>query len=138
MTKTGLYDFISRQRLAVISSIGPDGWPQSALIGIAVTPDLEIVFDTVERSRKHQNLVLSPACSLVIGWDKEITLQYEGTARKYQPDEEGPWKETYFQSWPDGRERMTWPGLVYFVISPKWVRYSDFNQRPPEIVEFVF
>ena len=28
--------------------------------------------------------------------------------------------------------------IVYFVVRPKWVRYSDFDQRPPLIREFTF
>ena len=129
---------MASQRLAVVSSTGPDGPPQSAVVGIAVTPELEIVFDTLTASRKCQNLLLRHACSLVLGWDNERTVQYEGVAEDYGKQEEGPWKEIYFQVWPDGRERLSWPGLVYFVISPKWIRYSDFNKHPPEIVEFTF
>jgi hypothetical protein len=29
--------------------------PQSALVGIAITPELEIIFDLVEKSRKFAN-----------------------------------------------------------------------------------
>jgi pyridoxine/pyridoxamine 5'-phosphate oxidase len=138
VTKEGVYRFISGQKLAVVSSIGSDGTPQSAVIGIGVTPELDIVFDTLNPSRKAQNLVARPTCSLVVGWDDEITVQYEGLAAQHLVNDEGNWKEAYFRSWPDGRERMSWPGLVYFVVSPKWIRYSDFNRRPPEIAEFTF
>ena len=65
-------------------------------------------------------------------------MQYEGLAEDYMKHEEGPWKDVYFQVWPDGRERLSWPGLIYFVVSPKWIRYSDFNERAPEMVEFTF
>jgi len=43
-----------RSFLKHVSTIGLEGSPQHTLIGIAVTPELEIVFDTVERSRKSQ------------------------------------------------------------------------------------
>jgi hypothetical protein len=45
-------------------------------------------------------------------------------------------KELYFSRFPDGRERQSWPGLVYVLARPTWIRYSDFNRIPPEIVEF--
>jgi pyridoxine/pyridoxamine 5'-phosphate oxidase len=138
VTKEGVYRFVSSQKLAVISSIGPDGVPQSAVIGIAVTPEMDIVFDTLDQSRKARNLVARPNCSLVIGWDHEVTVQYEGLATQHQVHEEGAWKEIYFAAWPECREHMLWPGLTYFVVSPRWLRYSDYNQRPPEIVEFTF
>jgi len=31
---------------------------------------------------------------------------------------------------------MIWPGIVYFVVRPVWIRYSDFDQNPPLIREF--
>ena len=34
--------------------------------------------------------------------------------------------------------RMAWPGIAYFVVQPRWIRYSDFDQRPPLIVEMTF
>jgi hypothetical protein len=33
---------------------------------------------------------------------------------------------------------MSWPGIVYFVVRPAWIRYSDFDQDPPLIREFSF
>lgn len=44
----------------------------------------------------------------------------------------------YFKAWPDGPTRMNWPGIVYFVVRPQWIRYSDFDQDPPLIREFQF
>lgn len=138
MTKEAVHRFIARQKLAVVSSEGPEGMPQSAVVGIAVTPGLDLVFDTLLPSRKARNLISRPACSLVIGWDNEITVQYEGFAQQHFAHEEGLWKESYFAAWPECREHMHWPDITYFVISPKWLRYSDYNQRPPEIAEFTF
>ena len=55
MDKQQLLDFIATNRLGVLSTIGPKGEPQSALVGMAVTPEFEIVFDTVKKSRKFAN-----------------------------------------------------------------------------------
>ena len=49
-----------------------------------MTPELEIIFDTVKSSRKFQNLISNSGCSFVFGWAGEITVQYEGQAN--QPD----------------------------------------------------
>jgi pyridoxine/pyridoxamine 5'-phosphate oxidase len=138
MTKEEVFHFLRSNKLAVISSLGPGGAPQSALVGIGVTPDLSLVFDTLKTSRKARNLALHPACSLVLGWAAEVTVQLEGVATGYPVEAEGPWKEAYFEAWPDGRDRLSWPGLTYFVVSPLWLRYSDFGQNPPVIVEFSF
>ena len=83
MTKALVHGFIDSQRLAVLSSISAvDGKPQSALVGIAVTPNFEIVFDTLQSSRKYRNLIQNPAVSFVIGCAGEITVQFEGAARE--------------------------------------------------------
>jgi pyridoxine/pyridoxamine 5'-phosphate oxidase len=123
-------------KLGVLGTIGPTGAPQSALVGIATTPLLEIVFDTVRSSRKYTNLVARPACSFVVGWTGEQTIQYEGAAEELRPPELERYQQIYFQAWPDGPERMKWPGIVYFVVRPVWIRYSDFDQNPPLICEF--
>jgi pyridoxine/pyridoxamine 5'-phosphate oxidase len=136
MTEAGVYEFIATRKLAVVSSVGPDGAPQSALVGFALTPDREIVFDTLEHSRKGCNLIREPQCSLVICCSGEVTVQIEGFAAQHRVDEEGGWKQAYFRAWPDGPARLNWPGLTYFLVSPTWIRYSDFGQSPPEIVEF--
>ncbi len=130
-----LHAFLSQYRYGVISSIGPDGTPQSALVGIAVTPELEVIFDTLSSTRKYANLTAEPRCSLVIGWGGERTAQFEGTAILPKGEELRRYQEAYFAVWPDGRDRLNWPGLVHFVVRPRWIRYSDFDQSPPVILE---
>lgn len=49
-----------------------------------MTPELEIIFDTVKSSRKFQNLMSNSISSFVVGWTGEITVQYEG--EPHQPD----------------------------------------------------
>ena len=138
MDRAAIFQFLSQRRYAVISSLSKNGVPQSALIGIAVSPNLEIIFDTVKSSRKYPNLITNPRCSLVIGWENEQTLQYEGIATEPTGDELAHYQKIYFATWPDGPARLSWPGLVHLVVRPTWLRYSDFNQSPPQISELTF
>jgi hypothetical protein len=140
MTEAELYAFLAKSKLGVLGTIGNAGAPQAALMGIAVTPQLEIIFDTVKSSRKYPNLIAHPACSFVIsGWGAgEQTVQYEGAAEELKAPELEKYQATYFKAWPDGPARMSWPGIVYFVVRPTWIRYSDFDQNPPLIREFSF
>lgn len=137
MTEADLYAFAGCHRLGVLATSGENA-PESALMGLAVTPQLEIVFDTVRTSRKYPNLIARPACSFVIGWSGEQTMQYEGNAEELNPPSLAQYQDVYFRIWPDGRSRMNWPGIVYFVVRPSWIRYSDFGQSPPLIREFSF
>jgi len=114
------------------------GEPQSALVGFGVTPEFEIIFDTVSSSRKFENLARDPRAAFVIGWEGEETVQFEGVARQISSTELGPYHEIYFRAFPEGPARLKWKGITYYVVAPKWIRYSDFNQSPPEIKEFNF
>jgi pyridoxine/pyridoxamine 5'-phosphate oxidase len=134
MSPQELADFIGACDLAVIGYLSPEGTPQGAVVAIAVTPGLEIVFDTVNSSRKYRNLKARPQCSVTM-WIGEVTVQYEGIAEETALDH---YKEAYFKKLPDGRDRLSWPGISYFVVRPKWIRYTDFNTRPPRIEGFSF
>ena len=134
MTKEFLYNFIKQHKLAVVSTLSKENKPEAALVGFAVSGDLEIVFDTVKTSRKYPNFLQNPLVAVVIGWDNETTVQYEGVATELTGSEAGHYKEIYFEVYPDGRERaVTWPHIVHFKITPKWIRYSNFND--PVVVE---
>ena len=138
MDRAAIYSFMTQFRYGVISSTSSNGRPQSALVGIAVTQDLEIVFDTVKSSRKYPNLIERPTCSFVVGWGGEQTVQFEGVAIEPEGTELERVQEAYFAVWRDGPERILWPDIAYFVVKPRWIRFSDFDQIPPLIVEMSF
>ena len=138
MTTEFLYDFISRHRYLVLSTVTLHNLPEAAIVGFAATEDLKIIFDTVTTSRKYQNLLNNPYIALVIGWDNYQTLQYEGIAKIPTEDELDDLLEVYFKAFPDGKQRKdNWKDITYFCIHPKWIRYSDFND-PPMIEEKLF
>ena len=137
MTTEFVYNFISKNKYAVLSTVTKDGVPEAALVGFAISEDLQIVFDTVSTSRKYQNLIINPAIAFVIGWENEQTMQYEGVAKIPGEIELNKLLEIYFKVFPDGRERKeTWKNIAYFSVDPKWIRYSDFNNQ--QIEEFNF
>lgn len=139
MTTAEVLDFLRANRLAVQASRGVGETIQAALVGFAVTDAFEIVFDTLDTTRKMTNLRVSPQVALVIGgWSPgdERTVQYEGIADQPTGNELERLKRVYFAAWPDGPSRARWPGLVYVRVRPTWIRYSDFNQTPPVVVEF--
>ena len=135
MDKDNLHTVMAEHRYGVVSSISATGTPQSALVGIAVTDQLEIVFDTLRSTRKYGNLIARPACSVVLGFPGEKTIQLQGNAMEPDGAERTRYQEAYFLTWPDGRDRTGWPGMTYLVVRPTWIRFSDFDQRPPLIEE---
>ena len=135
MTRTELVAFLRRYRLAVQASVAPDGSPQAAVVGFAVSDTLEIVFDTTEETRKARNLRADPRIALVIGWDDERTAQIEGLADFPVGAELERIRACYFAAHPDGRARLAWPGITHVRVRPSWVRYSDFTRDPSLVVE---
>lgn len=139
MTARDLLGFVRGYRLAVQASVAASNVPQAAVVGFAVTDRFEIVFDTLEATRKAQNLRLNDKAALVIGGVRdgdERTAQIEGIADEPSGPELERLREAYYRVYPDGPSRLSWPGLIYVRVRPTWARYSDFNHDPPTIVEF--
>jgi general stress protein 26 len=134
-----LLSFMREHPFAVQASVSSAGAPQAALVGIAVSDDLEVLFDADAGSRKVENLRQNPRIALVLGGTKtgdERTLQYDGVADEPQGEELERLQAAYFEVFPAGRERQTWPGITYIRARPTWIRYTDFNVDPPLAVEF--
>jgi hypothetical protein len=136
LTPTELLSYMRAQPWAIEASVTPQGAPQAAVIGVAVTDRWELLFDTVIQSRKHQNLLKNPRVAFVIGWEHERTVQYEGIAEIPTEAELPDVRAYYFDRFLDGPTRQTWPGLVYWRVRPTWVRYSNLNVNPTIIQEW--
>ena len=125
-----VFDIVRSKRLMVVSTVDSAGRPEAALMGFACTPQNEFVFDTLSTARKSINLASSPAIALVIGWDDNISVQIEGDARRPVGEDLAAAKAAYFRQWPDGRDRENWPNIAYFVVRPRWIRYSNYTGAP--------
>jgi hypothetical protein len=139
MTAKDLLEFLRQHRLAVEASVSSGGGAQAAVVGFAVTDRFEIVFDTLVSTRKAANLRQNPKLALVIGGlvaGDERTAQYEGVADEPSGAELARLTEAYYAAYPDGPSRLSWPGLIYVRVRPTWIRYSNYNVAPPQIVEF--
>ena len=130
MTLEEVFDIVRRKRFAVVSTVHDSGAPEAALVGFALTPENEIVFDTLSTDRKAVNLAQRPAAALVVGWDDNISIQIEGDARRPANQDLASAKAAYFREWPDGRARENWPNIAYFVVRPRWIRYSCYAGAP--------
>jgi general stress protein 26 len=137
--KEGVLRFLRAHRLAVQATASPQGAPQAAVVGYAVTERLELIFDTLASTRKARNIRENSRVAFVIGGLRkadERTVQYEGIADEPCGEELERLKTIYYGVFPDGPSRLSWPGLIYVRVRPTWIRYSDYNSDPPEIIEF--
>ena len=133
-------EFIRSYSLGVQASVSPTRRPQAAVVGFVVTDAFELFFDTTDLTRKATNLRANAHVAFAIGGlgDGERTVQYEGIADEPTGDELARLQSLYFSRFPDGPQRLSWPGITYFRVRPTWLRFSDFAATPPEIVEYVF
>jgi nitroimidazol reductase NimA-like FMN-containing flavoprotein (pyridoxamine 5'-phosphate oxidase superfamily) len=131
MERNELLAYLRSHQLGVLGTLAASGEPQGALVGYAVTPDLDILFDTLRTTRKYRNMMAHPRVSFTVGntvgKGDERTVQYEGIAEELAGESLAQLQPVYFSAWPDGAERMRWPHITWFVIRPRWIRYSDFN-----------
>jgi len=131
-------DFIKKQKLAVLSTVTAENSSQSAVLEFGETDDLEIIFDTFSTARKYKNIKQNNKVSLVIGWDENITVQYEGLAEELFGEEREEYKKKYFKKNPHAKRWENKPRMTYFRVKPTWIRYSDLNKHPWEIHEITF
>jgi hypothetical protein len=135
VNRADLLVFLRRHRLCVQASVSESGAPQAAVVGYGVSDELELIFDTLDSTRKVRNVRHSPRIALVVGWDDEETAQIEGVADEPKGGELERLRQAYFQAYPDGPTRLAWKGITYVRVVPTWVRYSDFRGPQPRIVE---
>ena len=133
MIEGKLKAFVHQHTLAVIATFGED-YPESAVIEFG-SDGLDLVFDTKSHSRKYDNLLRNPHVSLVIGWDSGKTLQYEGVAALVTGGECQRLQGLYFAKNPSAKARQQEEGTVYFKVTPKWLRLSDFSVDPWQATE---
>lgn len=137
MTQQEIIDYISVRQFMVISTFGEE-YPESACVEFG-NDGLTIILDTNRASRKFKNLQRNPKVSLVIGWEDERTVQYEGVATLLQPGPElDHLKQIYFKKSPEAQKWETTDGNVYFKVEPKWIRFTDLNVSPWDVSEFKF
>jgi general stress protein 26 len=140
-TRADILAFVRNYSLAVQASVSPSFYPQAAVVGFIVTDNFELFFDSTESTRKVANLRKNSSIAFVIGGltdGDECTVQYEGVADEPSGLELHELKERYFVSFPDGRDRQRWPGITYLRVRPRWLRFSSFSTRPPDIIELAF
>ena len=108
------------------------GRPQAATIGVAVADGRELVFDTLDNTRKYANILTNPRVAVVVGWDDHKTLQLEGTVDVLAPggDDHERLVSRYLERFPEGHQRLSWQGIKHLRIRPTWVRFSDFSEGP--------
>ena len=130
MDRKFLFDFLHRHSLAVLSTADSNCKPESAVVQFGDTENFEIIFDTIKTFRKYRNLNQNNHVSIVIGWDEDQTVQYEGQAFELDGDDLQKYKNLFFDKLPEVRQYESREGITYFKVVPTWIRYTDLRVFP--------
>ena len=121
----------------VIATNSENNAPESAVVAISQTEDLDLIFGTFENSRKFKNIIKDNRVSIVIGWDNihKITMQIEGLAMLVSKENREFVENIHCKKNPSSERFRNNIQQKYFTVKPYWVRYSDFSKQPQEIWE---
>jgi len=133
MDLAALVEYVRLQPGAVISSLGPDGAPQSAYLDMTATDIGELVFNAREGSRKIANIRSDPRVSVVVGGRDGTTVQCEGTADLPEAGDLDRCAEAYIKAFPQFQHSTAALGIVIVRIRLTWARFGDFRTQPPSM-----
>lgn len=137
-TKEQLYDWLDKQVLCAVASLGVDGYPNVASVAFSQTKDLQFVIITDKNSRKAGNIARDSKVAMVItNSDDRYTLQLEGEARQLGWDEFEAFAEHHYAKLPFSLPFKDIPGQTPYVITPTHMRFTDASVRPWELTEIV-
>ena len=137
MDKNQILEFVKKQTLAVLSTVTPDSKSQSAVMAIAVTNNWQILMSTEAETRKVSNLKNNPSSSLIIGGLESTSIQLDGQTIITSGPEAESVKAQILAIHPDTKDYLT-STSVFLKFIPSWLRYSDFSQSSPVVVEINF
>lgn len=101
---------LATELLGVLSTVGIDGRPQSALVAFSTLAGRRLVVGMSADSRKHQNLLRDPRVSFVVSRGEQ-TLQIEGTARP-AGDDDAPCRAAHVEKNPRSAKYANDPDTV--------------------------
>lgn len=127
--------FIAERFLCVISTVGADYKPESAMVAYCSNVAHELIIGTSNKSRKFKNIEQNRAVAVVIA-DQIGEVQYEGEAEIIVPaDYEALLTSGRFEKLPGFDKYRGDPTQVYVLIKPTWMRFIVHGQ-PDQITEF--
>jgi len=130
---------LAENQHCVISTTGPDGNPQSALVGFSFNDNFEIVVGTYRQTRKYKNILKNPHISIVIASEAEkLEVQYEGEAVELESEELTKNVINYYKDEKIAHKKLHEPDRVFLKITPKWIRFVDANTHPIHFEERQF
>lgn len=113
-----------------IATVNTDSHPEAATVGYTVDENFQIMFATNIGTRKAVNLKSNQKVALVVGFDGPKTVQIEGVAEVVDKEDNKARIEMHLQKIPGAKEFADKEGQTYYLITPNWLRFTDYTQSP--------
>lgn len=123
--------FLNQFETCVISTVGDNLQPEAATVGFSVDDDFKILIATNKKTRKAANLEKNNKVALVVGFDGPRTVQIEGEAVKIDVEENADRINLHYEKVPAAKKFAGQSGQSYYLISPTWLRFTNYTQNPP-------
>ncbi len=123
-------EFLDNQETCVLSTVSNEGWPMSATVGFSHDSEFAILIGTDNTTRKYQNLISNSKVSIVVGVTSPKTVQIQGVAKEVNADDIASRLELHFNKLPSAKTLYDTPEQRYFIITPTWLRMTDYSQKP--------
>lgn len=119
--------FLHKHNVAVVSTLHSEKEGiESAVVSIAETPELEIIFGTSNATRKYKNLQKSGHVAFVIGWSSYTgSLQFEGVAREMDREEINSHVSLLTKKNLMNKVFLQKKNQAWFIVKPRWIRLQE-------------
>ncbi|MFA5827772.1 MAG: pyridoxamine 5'-phosphate oxidase family protein [Candidatus Shapirobacteria bacterium] len=134
--KNTVFQFIKSQDLCILSTASKSGKTESAVMAFAVDDNFVIYMSTENTTRKFKNILKNNFVSVIVGGLKsDPSVQLDGTTIILTDTEIAAAKDFMLSLHPELKDYFNTPNSMFFTVTPSWLRYSDFSQNPPEVIE---
>ncbi len=132
--------FLAKNQLCVISTIDAEGFPNSAAMSFSESDDLEIIFFTLDDTKKFKNIQNNQKVAVTVGWSFEdfITAQYQGIASQVNINDSLEYVTRHLEKNPFSKNFINNPSEAMFIIKPTYIKYSNLKADPKEVFEVRF
>lgn len=124
-------EFLKLHQTCVIATVGADGLPEAATIGFSHDHQWSFFIGINDSSRKYANLLSNPHCAFVVGFEGTETVQFEGTAAIADEQTVKDRLAQHVGKVEAAKRFVDQPGQVWLVVTPSWLRHTDFKLPEP-------
>jgi hypothetical protein len=127
---TRILAFPRQHDLAALATVDAErAVPECAIVGIAPTEHIELVFGTALTNRTFRNVPMNPPVALMIGWSSVTgPMQDEGVAEEISASSLDRYVPHLLASNPDHARFADQPGQRFFLVRPVWIRFFDVHR----------